>query len=83
METFFLTVKEIGQMTGRSERTVHRWLRRKGLACREQRSIALADLRDKWPEFFNTYMLAKGKPSCPSCGAPTVCECTVCDFSLS
>ncbi len=82
METLFLTIKEIGQMTGRSERTVHRWLRRHGLGGDHRRSIALADLKSKWPAFYNTYMLGNERPPCPECGAPVVCECSVCRFSL-
>lgn len=82
----FVTIKEIQVMTGRSERTVHRWLRRRGLSCTEERSISLAELRSKWPAFYNSMMLRAGKatsPACPECGSPTHLACTVCEFSLS
>lgn len=74
---------ELATRTGKDRRTIYRWLRRKGVIP-QGRGVMLVDLRAKWPPMYSALMLAlAGPPPCPGCGAPTRCECTVCEIVVT
>lgn len=74
---------ELAKRTNRDPRTIRRWLRRKGIMPGGQ-AVMLVELRAKWPPMYSALMLAlAGPPPCPGCGAPTRCECTVCEIVVT
>lgn len=73
---------ELARLSGRSRRTIYRYMRRKGIRP-EGYGVYLSVLRDKWPALYAG--LQKGSitiPVCTGCGVKARCECPVCGLEL-
>lgn len=70
-------LSELARRTGKSKRTIRRWLRRKGIRS-EGQGVYLAVLKDRWPTFYVGLQGPAPVPMCAACGVPARCECRVC-----
>jgi hypothetical protein len=80
-DSIMVPLSELQRRSGRDRRTIWRWLKRKGIRT-EGRGVMVTELRTKWPELLDALGLRQGPPPCPDCGAPTVCECSVCGANV-
>lgn len=76
-----ITLAELSTRVQRSRRTVHTWLKERGIKPMGH-SVFLVDIQDRWPMLYRALVLAASpKPACPSCGAGMGCECPACGFT--
>lgn len=78
MADLMVSLSELARRMGRSDRTVRRWLRRKGIRA-EGFGVHLSVLQARWPMVYAgiTGDLAV-IPTCTTCGVQATCSCPVC-----
>lgn len=81
-DAILVDLSEIQRRSGRDRRTIWRWFKRKGIKT-HGRGVMVTELREKWPDLLRALGLERSSPPCPDCGAPTVCECSVCGATVS
>jgi hypothetical protein len=77
-DRLMVPLAELARRMQRSDRTLRRWLRRKGIRA-EGCGVHLAQLRDRWPAVYEGLRQEVSLvPVCSECGVPARCECVVC-----